>query len=143
MTAYTGTVLATTGFGRQDERASVICSVAWTSALSTSDTLTISNAFPPGVKLLIEEVTLFGTQPDTNASQTFGFKLGTENDDDAFQAAVVIDNPNGQLVHHCVTGIGTTIDDDEDIVLTPSANPATGATSGTFYIKVIARPQMK
>lgn len=143
MTAYTGSVLTTTGFGRQDDRAEVTCSVAWTEALSTSDTLTIADAFPEGQKLLVERVHLFGTNPDTNATQTFGFKLGTEDDDDAFQAATVIDDAGGQISYFCTTGKGTTITDATDIVLTPTADPATAATSGTFYIEFIGRMQMK
>jgi hypothetical protein len=143
MTAYTGSVLTTTGFGRQDDRAEVTVSVAWAADLTTADTLTVADAFPPGLKLLTEYVEIWGTNPDSNATQTFGFKLGTEADDNAFQVATVIADAGDQIHYICTTGIGTTFDDDNDIVITPTANCATAVSSGTFWVKYIGRMQEK
>jgi len=64
MTAYTGSVLTTTGFGRQDEPESVLVKASWDAELTTDDTLTVANAIPPGLKLIIDDVEVFGTIPD-------------------------------------------------------------------------------
>lgn len=143
MTAYTGEVLSTTGFSRQDDISTVLCKVSWTAALTTADTLTIADAIPEGKKLLIDDVEIYGTQPDAHATPTLGLKAGVNGDDDAFLAATVITAKEQLLLKGTGASIGTTIEDKTDIVLTPTANPATNVTSGDFYVKLTGRSQMK
>ncbi len=143
MTAYTGTILSQQGFGRQDTAAELLAKVSWTSNLSTSDTLTIANAIPAGLKLEIADFEIWGTIPDSNATQQFGLKVGTENDDDAFLVATVINQRAQLFLKGNGAALTTAIDDDEDIVITPTANPATGVSSGDFYVKLTGRLLMK
>jgi hypothetical protein len=142
MTAYTGSVIRSTKFGR-NQQLEVLAKVAWAdAALASGDTLTIADAFPEGVKLGDVYFEMFGTIPDTHATQTSGIKIGTETDDDAFVPATVI----SQRMQWFLVGTGAAINtadavitDQRDIVATMTANAATGVTSGTLYFRVIAR----
>lgn len=146
MTAYTGSVVRSTMFGR-NEQIEALGKVAWSgAALSTSDTLTIPGILPEGVKLGDIYVEVFGSIIDSHATQAGAIKVGTASDDDAFVPAIVLKGPTQTFVvgtGDAINTAGATITDVRDIVITPSTNPTTGATSGTLYVRLLARIQMK
>jgi len=146
MTAYTGSTIRSTKFGR-NQQLEVLGSVSWSdAALSTADTLTIPNILPEGVKLGDIYVEVFGSVIDTNATQAAAIKVGTETDDDAFVPAIVVKGATQTNVigtGDAIVTAGASITDDRDIVITPTTNPTTGATSGTLYVRLIARLLMK
>lgn len=140
MTAYTGSILQSSKFGRQTQ-ISVLAKVAWTSALTTSDTLTIAKVFPEGVRIGDLHVEVFGSVIDSNATQAAAIKVGTENDDDAFVPAIVVKGATQTVVFgtgDAITG-ATPYTEDRNIVITPTVNPTTGATTGTLYVRVVGR----
>jgi len=141
MTAYTGSTIRATKFGR-NQQIDVLGKVAWTSALTTSDTLTIPDILPEGVKLGDIHVEVFGSIIDSNATQAAAIKVGTESDDDAFVPAIVVKGATQTVVFgtgDAINTAGATITDVRDIVITPTVNPTTGATTGTLYVRLIAR----
>lgn len=144
MTANTGSWLVAPRLGRADQSVEVIGSIAWSGgAIASGDTFTIAGLTGLGESIIVEDFELYGTIPDTNATQTTGFKAGVTGDDDAFLAALVI-NQRGQLF---LKGTGdsiggTAIGESKDLVVTATANAATGVTSGTLYVKLTVRPRV-
>jgi hypothetical protein len=141
MTAFTGSWLTKPRLGRQDTTELAIGKVSWSGgALASGDTLTIAGLIPFGENAIIDSVTLFGTIPDTNATQTTGFKIGVTGDDDVFLAATVI-NQRAQLN---LKGTGASIGGAAlegllDLIITVTANAATGVTSGDLWVEVLYR----
>lgn len=142
MTVYNGSTIINVGFGRQDDPAYFVGKVSWDAALTTADTLVFADVLPKGFGLKIDDVEVYGTLPDSNATQTSAIKIGTEIDDDSLQVATVIAQ-TGQLFLKGVTGVGSTLTGADDIVVTPTADAATPVTSGDLYIKVTGRLQLK
>lgn len=141
MTVFTGTWLKKPRTGRQDTNEEVIGKVSWSgAALTTADTLVIANLVPFGEKVIVDSFTLYGTIPDTNATQTTGFKAGVTGDDDAFLVPTVI-NQRAQLN---LRGNGASIAGEPltgalDLIITPTANAATGVTSGDLWVVLSVR----
>lgn len=147
MTAYTGSWLVAPRLGRQDTSVTILGSVAWSgAALASGDTLTIADLSKLGDSLIVEDFEVFGTLPDTNATQTFGLKIGPsgdDSDDDGLLVATVI-NQRAQLFlkgNGAFIGSGT-IDGANNLVATVTANCATGVTSGTMYFKLQVRSRV-
>lgn len=144
MTAYTGSWLVAPRLGRPDTTQVVLAKISWSgAALASGDTLTVADLTKLGETIIAEDVELFGTLPDTNATQTSGFKVGVTGDDDAFLAAIVI-NQRGQLFLKgtgASVGVGT-IGESKDLIVTVTANAATGVTSGDVFVKLTIRSRV-
>jgi hypothetical protein len=145
MTAYTGSVVRSTKFGRQTQLEALV-KVSWSANLAAADTLTIADVIPEGQKLGDYDFELFGTVGDSNATPTLAVKVGTETDDDAFIPATVIKQTTQTFLKGTGAAIntaGASTTDDRDIVITVTANAATGVSSGTWYGLLLARLLMK
>lgn len=144
MTAYTGSWLVKPRLGRQDETVLAVGKISWSgAALASGDTLTIADFLKTGESAIVESVRIFGTIPDSHATQTSGFKAGVTGDDDAFLAATVI-NQRTQL-HLIGTGAsigGTALSGAVDFIITLTANAATGVTSGDIFVEVQLRARV-
>jgi len=140
MAAYTGTWLKKPRTGRQDANETAIGKVSWTAALTTADTLTIANLVPFDENVIVDEVIIYGTLPDTNATPTTAFKAGTAADDDAFLVSTVV-APKSQvnLRGNGAAIASTVITGAADLIITPTANAATAATTGDLWVVVTFR----
>lgn len=133
MTAITGTLVETPNLGKVGRREPVLAKFTFAAALVNTDTYTISDVFPYPVK--VHSVRVVGTIMDTNATPTLGISVGNSDDPDGFLKAIVI-NQTGQTNIVGVDGalIKTGIS-NKDVTMTVTADPATGATSGTWYLE--------
>ena len=116
-------------------------------ALSTSNTYEIDLfAGLEGYDIIPVTVNVFGVEADTNATPTGTFKVGDSSDDDGLLTtkgmAVGLQNSlagqlfykgDGALIKNATRMTGT------KVIITPVANPATGATSGDIFVEVWAK----
>lgn len=100
-------------------------------ALSTSNTYTIADLFPKPV--LIHGVTISGTAMDTNTAPQLAITVGNSDDADGFLKSVVISQKNPYNVFGADGALINTVISNPDVTMTVAANPATGASSGTWY----------
>ena len=140
MTDYTGSWLTKPRLGRQDVTEVAVGKISWTSALASADTLTIADLVPFGQKMIVDGIRIFGTIPDTNATQTTALKAGITGDDDAFLAATVTNQRQQLQLFGTGASIGVTeIEGVKDLIITVTANAATGVASGDLFVEVTYR----
>ena len=140
MTDYTGSWLTKPRLGRQDVAEVAVGKISWTSALASADTLTIADLVPFGQKMIVDGIRIFGTIPDTNATQTTALKAGVTGDDDAFLAATVTNQRQQLQLFGTGASIGVTeIEGVKDLIITVTANAATGVASGDLFVEVTYR----
>jgi hypothetical protein len=141
MTTYTGSWLTKPRLGRQDTLEIAVGKVTWSGApLANNNTLIIPDLIPFGEKMIVDSLTLYGTIPDTNATQTSALKIGVTGNDDAFLAPTVIN----QRMQLRIMGTGNSIGGaaltgKKDLIITMTANAATGVNSGSFWVQVLYR----
>jgi hypothetical protein len=116
-------------------------------ALSTSNTYEIDLfAGLEGFDVIPVAAEVYGVEADTNATPTGTFKVGDFSDDDGILTtkgmAVGLQNSlAGQLFYKgdgALIKAGTRLTGTK-IIITPVANPATGATSGDIFVGVWAK----
>lgn len=144
MTAYNFT--STTGRTKQwipGETIKYTGVLSLSAALTTADTVTATDAVPKGAT--VQQVRVYGARLDTNANSTSQYKVGDATDDDRFISAGAGggDAVTGMMTvinvaANSTTGVGAgyKYSADTSIVLTPTANAATGATSGQVFIDI-------
>ena len=145
MADITGSVVIGSQFGEQDASSTVLGKFDFSAALATVDTYTIPNFFPRGKKLFIESFEAYGDVFDTNETKTLAISVGNSDDPDGLLTSTVL-NYTQKGVVICGDGAfvgGDALVDNTDLTLTVTANPATGATSGTLYFRVVARDRNK
>jgi len=143
MADITGAVVINDEFGVQGMERRVLGSFTFSAALVTTDTYTIANLFPVDLTYKVKSFKLWGTIMDTNATPTLAVSVGNSDDADGYLAATVIDGIQDNAV---IGGTGAFIGDDtgvknKDLTMTVTADPATGATSGTWFFEVVAEPK--
>lgn len=101
-------------------------------ALSTGDTYTITDLFPYPV--IVHGVKVVGTVMDTHATPTLAITVGNSDDADGFLKNIVIKQTTQTNIEGFDGALIGTVISNKDVTLTVSANPGTGATSGTWYL---------
>jgi len=142
MATYTATVVKKATTGKKGEATKGLAYLDLSAALTTSDTVVISHRDLIGDgKPTILGGKFWGVEVDTNATPTGTFKIGTATDDDGLLttkgAAVGLQNSlGGQLSYFFDGALLGTEWTPENIILTPAANSATGATSGRIWFEI-------
>lgn len=141
MTDFTGSWLVKPKMGRQDTQIRAIGKISWSgAALEINDRLNIINLIPFGEKVIVDSFRMFGTIPDTNATQTIGFRAGVTGDDDAFLTPTVINQRTQLNLSGNGASIGgAAIEGSKDLVITVTANAGTGVTSGDVFVELLLR----
>lgn len=141
MTDFLGTWLVKPKLGSQDVQVRAVGRIAWTGgALANTDTLNIAGLIPFGERAIIDSVRVFGTNPDSNATPAFAMQIGVTGDTDAFLGSTVV----SRGVQFALNGIGefvagAPLEGDKALILTVTASPTTGVTSGTVFVEVVLR----
>jgi hypothetical protein len=143
MADITGSVVISDEFGVQGMERRVLGKFDFAAALVDTDTYTIANLFPNDLTYKVKSFKLWGTVMDTNESPTLAVSVGNSDDADGYLAATVMDGIQDNAV---IGGTGDFIGADEgvqntDLTMTVTADPATGATSGTWYFEIVAEPK--
>lgn len=141
-TAYTGTVSVKGKAGGNGEQRQAQGYYDLTGAIIINDTITLSGIIPQG-GAWVRDVELIAPELDTSASPAGTVIVGNSDDDDGFIKArgvaatldnslaedILIKSSDGALINTFVT--------NPDIVIKFPAAPATSATTGTIYLKVL------
>lgn len=137
MTALVGTVLVSPRWDAGQQYTSV-GTYALAGALVAADTITWDNLIPKGAQVL--DVSWVSPELDTNASPTATISVGDGTDADGFMLAFSVGIAAASLTYVATGGngatIGSTYSSATDVVATVASAVATGATSGTIFVKV-------
>lgn len=136
MASYDGTITISGKAGEIGTQSKARGEFALPGALADTDTITWSNLLPKGGAKVID-VQVFGVEVDTNATPTLTYTVGDGTDADGYITTKT--GAAGASGQHFAKGDGALVDTDvtgRDVVLTVTADPATGATSGTLFVEV-------
>ena len=133
MAAITGTLVESPNLGLPGRREPVLAKFTFAAALATTDTYSISDLFPKPVK--IHSVRVIGDIMDTNATPTLDIAIGNSDDADGFLKDIVITQTGQTNIVGFDGALIKSVISNPDITMTVNADPATGATSGTWYLE--------
>ena len=140
MAAKTGSVLLTSR-PQLGEQRMVSAYIDLDAALATTNTYTISNVFPDGGCKVVS-MSHSSVRGDTNATPTLTYTIGNSDDADGYKTTwtSAIGLQNSLASQAICAGDGALIGTDitnRDVILTVTANPATGETSGRLRFEFI------
>jgi|NOAtaT_5_FD_contig_21_7934754_length_511_multi_3_in_0_out_0_1 hypothetical protein len=134
MPNFNGTALAPAPFVAGTVQ-SVVGSVTWGSTLASADTFTFTNLLPANPVEPIA-VSIWGSEPDTNASPTATLVFGNS---DSANGYLTSKTAGGAVQQYRVDGDGAllgTLVSNRTLIGLLGGTMGTGSAAGTLYVKV-------